>query len=376
MVEFVFDGKTVRWIVNWLNENSIPTKGESVIKKGYIKRRNIDGSVKEVKVSSNLWRDNVVRLILSNTYYKGERFDRYGNQYHFPMILTGEKWNLLQYKIKENKSINQSGNKPVHNYLLKNLLFCKRDGVKLLGRIKSDERTYLCSRKRKEVRLKGELPCSLPSPNLDFLETFIWNTLTEVMSNSHLIKEEFKRQKLQNSNWKTSISTCEKKEKSLEEKLGEIEKRKSKLVNLHLDEMMDEDIYKLEYSKLKEKEFETRENLLEIKNNLFILGDTKGWVDWTIDFKKEVESWKGELDFNTKREKVEKHIKRIDIDFDEVTRKYLIEVTFRYPMINDRLEWNDEKKKKLGYKIHNGNEKIKFLTDKTSHQKIATSEIV
>lgn len=376
MVDFVFDGKSVRWIVNWLNENSIPTKGERVIKKGFISRIDSKGEMKEVSMKSTLWRDNVVRGILTKSYYKGERIDKYGNRFQFPTILTEEKWMILQQKINENISRNRNGNKPIHDYLLKNLLFCKRDGGKLLGRIKSDERTYSCSRKRKEILMKGEKRCSLPSPNLDFIERYIWDKLTMILSNSHLIKEEFRNQKLQNQTHKSSIENLEKELNSLEKRLREVEKKKSKIVNLYLDENIDKSTYTLEFGRLREEEFELNESLKDSRNNLFVLGDSKGWIDWVEGFRKEVLSWGDNLDFVSKREKVEKYIKRIDIDFDEVQRKYEIEITLKYPIINDEFDWKDENNKSLGYNIKKGIDKIKDIVSKTSYQIHTTSEMV
>lgn len=373
MVDFVFEGKSIRWIVNWLNDNSIPTKGERVIKKGYIKRDNVNGEQIEVSLNSTLWRDNVVKGILTKPYYKGERIDKYGNKFSFPTILTEEKWNQVQEKINENKSVNRGGNKPVHNYLLKNLLYCKRDGGKLLGRIKSDERTYYCSRKRKEVRMKGEKPCSLPSPNLDLIERYVWDKLTSILLNSHLIKEEFKNQKLQNQTHKYSVKIQENELKNIEIKIKEVEKKKQKILNLYLEDNIDKNTYKVQFGRLKEEEYELRESFKDKKNTLFVLGDTKGWIDWVENFRKEVLGWGDNLDFNSKREKIEKFIKRIEIDFDDKSKNYEIEIILRYPIINDEFEWKDKNNKSLGYIIKKGGDVIKDVTNKTLHQIIATS---
>jgi hypothetical protein len=110
------------------------------------------------------------------------------------------------------------------------------------------------------------------------------------------------------------------------------------------------------------------ESLKDSRNNLFVLGDSKGWIDWVEGFRKEVLSWGDNLDFISKREKVEKYIKRIDIDFDEGQKKYEIEITLRYPIINDEFEWKDEKNKSLGYSIKKGVDKIKDVISKTSYQ--------
>ena len=376
MVDFIFEGKSIRWIVNWLNENSIPTKSERVIKKGFIKRLNLDGDEKEVGLKTLLWRDNVVRGILTKSYYMGERIDKYENKFPFPTILTEDRWISLQNRINDNKSVHRNGNKPIHNYLLKNLIYCGKDGNKLLGRIKSDERTYFCNMKRKEIRMKGEKPCSLPSPNLDFIERFVWDKLTSILSNSHLIKEEYKTQKLQNQTHKSSIESLEKNLKSTENKLKEVEKKKSKIVNLYLDENIDKETYKVEFQKLKHQEFELRDVINDSKNNLFVLVDSKGWLDWIKSFELEVLSWGDNLDFHSKREKVEKYIKRINVNYLEDSKKYEIEIILRYPMISDEFVWKDKNNKSLGYKIKKGVEKRKYLIGKTSYQKLDKSLMV
>jgi hypothetical protein len=272
-----------------------------VIKKGFIKRKDNEGEVKNISLNSTLWRDNVVRSILTKPYYKGVRVDKYGDRFEFPTILEEDRWMKLQDKINENKSINRNGNKPIHNYLLKNLIYCKRDGSKLLGRVKSDERTYYCNRKRKEIRLKGEKPCSLPSPNLDFIEKYIWDKLTSILSNSYLIREEFKNQKLQNQTHKTSVKTMSREVKSLENKIGDLEKKKSKIVTLFLEDNIDKETYKIQFDRLREEEFEFREQLKDSKNNLLVLGDTKGWLDWVESFRNEVLNWGDTMDFISKR---------------------------------------------------------------------------
>ena len=57
-----------------------------------------------------------------------------------------------------------------------------------------------------------------------------------------------------------------------------------------------------------------------------------------------------------------------EIDYLEELKEYEIEITLRYPMINDEFEWKDKSKKSLGYSIKKGVDKVKDLVDKTSYQ--------
>jgi hypothetical protein len=135
-----------------------------------------------------------------------------------------------------------------------------------------------------------------------------------------------------------------------------------------LEDNIDKETYKIQFDRLRSEEFEFREQLKDCQNNLIVVGDSKGWLNWIESFRNEVMKWGENMDFTSKREKVEKYIKRIEIDYLEELKKYEIEITLRYPMINDEFEWKDKSKKSLGYSIKKGVDKIKDLVDKTSYQ--------
>ena len=338
-----------------MNDNSVPTKNSRVNKKGFIKRKSTSG--KEIKQSTlvMMWRDNVVRGILNNTYYKGLRTDKEGNQYEFPNIISVDEWDSLQIILKENVSKNRRGNKSVHKYLLKNLIFCKRDDSKFLGRIKTDERTYYCGRKRKEVRLKGELPCSIPSPNLDRFEHFIWENLTRILKDSKLIREEFKIQQLKEKELKNSKSNLESEIDKIDKKIIDITNQKERILKLYMNNVIEEKTYYKEYKVFDKEKSELSDLKINHLNNLILLGDSKFWVDWVNKFSEEVNSWEKNPSFEYKREKVEKYISKIVIDFNEKNSVHVVDIVLKYPMINDELIWNDKNDKSKGYIIKSGN---------------------
>jgi site-specific DNA recombinase len=368
MVDLIFEGISIRGVVNWLNDNSIPTKSNRVIKKGFIEYLDQNGTRKERNTNLMLWRDTVVRNILTNSYYKGVRIDKNGDEFPFPKIITEDKWNRLQKKIDENKSRNRTGNKKIHNYLLKNLLFCKRDGEKLLGRIKKDERTYYCNRKRKEIRLKGEPPCSLPSPNLDKLELFVWDKLTYILSNSHIIKEEYKSQILGRKFEDNPRESLEKDLSKSNKQLNQIKDKKSRLLGLLLENLVDKETYELEYNRLKQNEQGLTDEIENIQNNLIITSDSSTWIDWVDKFSEEVKGWNLSKDFKYCREKVLKYIKKIIVDYDEVKGSYVIEIILNYPIIGDKIVWKNKKDKSEGYNIKKGNKKLKYKNRLTTYQ--------
>jgi len=355
MVDFIFDGKSIRYITNWLNEKNIPIKSSKVVSKGFIKRER-EGSTERIDVNLMMWRDQVVSSILKSPLRKGVRISN-GMEYDFPKIISPRKWEKLQKKIEDNKRFHYKGNKSKHFYLLKGLLFCKEHETLLLGKIKKDERTYYCSRKRKEVRIKGEPPCPLPSPNLDYIEKVVWEVFVDVMSDSHLVKEEYKNKYLSE---KTNTSNKEKIGSHItkfKNQLSVIDKKRNKIINLHLEETISKTESEKYLNKLKDQRDHIEEELESMESHFRLIDDKQVWIDWVENFSSEVKMWESNnIEPKEKREKLLKYIDKITVEYKE--NNYLLDFYLRYPMINDKFEYVDPNDKKKGYRIKDGDEII------------------
>jgi site-specific DNA recombinase len=242
MVNMVHKGKSIRDIANWLNDNNIPTNSAKTVDKGYIEYDRDNGTQK-VDTDEMVWRDNVVRRILESELRKGVRKTG-GKVYDFPAIISEQQWDRLQQRMEDNKRFHHKGNRTKHFYLLKGLLFCKRHeeyDAKLLGKIKSDQRSYYCTRKRKAVRHKNEPPCPLPSPNLDKMNKFVWETFLEIFSNSYLVYKKFKQKVLEENESVSDKEKLESKISNLRNELKVLENKKQKLLDLYLDDALEKD---------------------------------------------------------------------------------------------------------------------------------------
>lgn len=233
-------------------------------------------------------------------------------------------------------------------------LLLKSNNSKFLGRIKTDERTYYCGRKRKEVRLKGELPCSIPSPNLDRFEQFIWENLTRILKDSKLIREEFKIQQLKETELKNSKSNLESEIGKIDKKIIDITNQKERILKLYMNNVIEEKTYYKEYKGFDKEKSDLSELKTNHLNNLILLGDSNFWVNWVNLFSEEVNSWEKNPSFEYKREKVEKYISKIELDYDKTNSVHLVDIVLKYPMINDELIWNDKNDKSKGYTIKSG----------------------
>ena len=357
MVDLVFKGKSIRYITNWLNDNNIPTKSSKVVEKGYIKRERGDTEIK-VDVQKMVWRDKVVNEILKSPLRKGVRVSQ-GIEHDFPKIISPGKWKKLQKKIEDNKRFNHKGNKTKHFYLLKGLLFCKNHDQLLLGRIKKDERTYYCSRKRKEVRLKGEPPCPLPSPNLDYIEEVVWGIFVDVMSDSHYIKEGYKKKFLSEKSLKSSKEKMKNQITNLKNQLSDIDTKRQKVINLYLEDTITKKESEQQLNKYENQKDKIEEDLESLESHYRLIDDKQIWIDWVEKFSREVKRWDSQkINPKEKREKLIEYVEKITVDYNETS--YSLDFHFRYPMINDKLIYNDPDDKRKGYSIKEGDKNIGF----------------
>jgi len=354
MVSMVKKGNSLRQISNWLNDNDIPTKRQTDHKSPVTRYK--DKILKKVvtkHVSELIWKDKTVWGILTNKLYKGIRIDIEGVIHNWLPLITEQEWDELQVKLEENISRHRNGNKQVHQYLLKNLIYCGKHNVKFLGKMKKDEQTYYCNKKRKEIRLKTEPPCSIRSLNLPKFESFIWNTLIDVLKQSNSYKEIYKSQKLNDKTRNKLIAKCQNDLDKLQKDLDQKVKSKLKMQydyyeKGNLDEHSFQNLTSTFTNQISELEFEVSKRRIELNSLESQL--SQQWIDWYKDFHIEVESWRNSDDFQFKREKVNEYIDSIWVkDFDSTTNIHKIEIYFKQQFF-DELTYNSSNKKD-GYEI-------------------------
>ena len=183
-VRFIFqsycDGKTVQWIKRHLLENGVKT------------RRN--------KIA---WSNGSLEALLRNTHYSGHfvvRDKKAGENIRCdcePIISPTLALETARIRAIRSKRRSRESNQK-HFYLLRNLLVCDHCESKFSGRIfpKQYRSVYYCPRKERNFINYGTekvVKCS-NSRYLKIEETdrLVWDTVTKVLSGSHLFKDEFR----------------------------------------------------------------------------------------------------------------------------------------------------------------------------------------
>ena len=268
------------------------------------------------------WKAGVVLKILKNPIYKGE-YDFKGHKIPVPELISKDKWDKLQANLKKNYR-NAKHNKRF--YLLKGLLYCKRCGHRLFGKIKpsSNERTYCCLSKR-----SGYDNCGLRSINLDKINKLIWEKSREIALSSERLKEIIKVQKesffVDTVEIGVQISQLD---KSIDNKNSEIKdllRRRNKYKNV-LEEEIDDLISEIKSEKndLLIRKHELKEKAKKVKR---ATEKSKHISDYLSIISRNIDSFNDQERY----EFLHLLIDRIIVDYDVSKQEHTIEVIYIIP---------------------------------------------
>ena len=362
------NSKEKRWVrkiyESYSKGSSIYEIQKLLMKNGVVSRR-----------GNHIWNDQSVKRILLNTHYEGYHYYRDKNldetvKCECPKILPSSLIRIVRKRIE---SLKKTSNHVKTITLLKEFLKCSHCGSKFGQRINSVQyyNHYYCRGNTEKLRtngLKEEKYCSkkngrVRSIIINETDNLVWSTVIDVISNSNLFKETFKRE-VMSANTSYGKSKFERKvlvrnSKKIDEKIGMInDSINSIIVNGVVDKNSDELkplIKKFEEEKLKlESE---KEEILEILSNN---KKNTEWYNWINDFGYKIDNLKKE-DLNT-----EDKIKFLNCVLDKVkvttkdNKTHILEIIFKSPFVNDRLEWNQRGVLKKGYKIIKGEKDIRI----------------
>ena len=354
------DGKSTKDIKNHLDKNGVATR----------------------RTKSGLWNMVTIQKMLRNKSYTGIHTVKLKNSerpYSFkvPKIISVSQYNRVQ-KILDANQKNKNNNKK-HYALLDGLLVCEcgnQMGSKHQKYVKKcgtsvDQKKYFCRENEYAWRRIEESSCD-NSKALDMRETdsFITATVKKIVTDSNLLKEQTKKAVLKDKN-KVEDDYIEER-KRIEDKIQRIQKRidniENQIVEVEVKRRMEGlgENSKAERIVLKviqryEKELVNQnDEYRKCEQELDSLDDNLVWVDW-------VEKFSDELDVRTRKAKDKKQfleglIEKIIVspqftlnrDEKTVQHGHSFKIMFNMKIVRDKLIYNDETNKNLGYEIKNG----------------------
>jgi len=214
------------------------------------------------------------------------------------------------------------------------------------------------------------------SLNIDDTDKIVWDSVIEVLSESHLFKENFKSKSFSDQ---TTFSDFRNEQKNLK---NQIKKRERDLDKLNksidrsvIDSLIDDDMIESHRNFLKsveDKKNELRIEIGDLKDRHFNSERTQKWVDWRKDFDDDIGRLKGsDLTTKEKTDFLNSTVRKISVSTVD-NQTHSLEIEFLLPYVNDQLVWNDPNKKSKGYEIVEGEHQLLLSVDSTDKRQKKT----
>jgi len=353
-VKFIYEsyknGKTIRAIKNDLLKNGVLTRRGNAV-----------------------WTLGSIEKLLTNSHYGGfylvkDHKTEEVIRVECPSILSSTLIHQVQI-LKQSRTrqtrITESNQK--NFYLLREFLFCGYCGARYSGRIYPSQyrSNYYCPRNERNYvnEQTGKTQKCLNRRYLKIEETnkLIWDTVVEVMTKSHLFKEEVKTQVLGGNQSLDSQKDEIKKFKSrLKKNETEIRDVTNSIVNLDTDQILkrrsSSDVAKIleNVEKVRQKLERDRES---ISQQIYSLENRVSWIDWISEFGKRIT----EMSVFSEEEKskfLKGVIQKIEVQTID-KQKHELKINFRLPYVGDSLVQNKDQKSLAKFKVKNGRTGLK-----------------
>ena len=358
-VKFIFDsyekGKTVKQIKDLLDRNG----------------------VKPRRTGNGLWNTGTLHKMLVNKTYTGihsvhhKKIDKTFT-YKVPKIINVGQSNRVR-KLLEKNFKNHNNNKQ-HYSLLEGFLVCEC-GTSIGSRhlkttsslgYKVNTRTYYCLSKHYDWKSGNQQKCrNTKSLQMDSLNEFVMTYVKDKVSKSHILKEKFKREIMDDKFQR--MKDIKETEKKLEIKLQKIQSEIESIENNIAEVEVAKGLGKQQSNvadliiKKYGEELEGRLVFYEdIEKEIDDLGKDKNWLNW-------VEKYGETLELNTSNEEKQKDFLKgvlnqiiikseygMNRDGKEVQVGHSVDFLFKMKIIDDDFRWVDKSSSPQKYEVIQG----------------------
>lgn len=369
LVENKEESKWVNYIFQAYSDNKTPRDIRQHLLKHGVKTRR----------GKLVWSIGSIEKLLTNTHYGGFHYvtdSKTKEQFRIdcPQIVSSSLVLAVQEARKRRtRQTRVSESNQKNFYLLRDFLRCANCGSRYSGRIFPQQyrAIYYCPKmERNYASTKGEEHKKCDNRRylkIEETDKLVWDTVVEVLSKSHLFKEEIKQQVKGEDDGSELLSRSElikelkKKNKQLQKEVDDITKS---LINLETDSILKRRNESELKAIIKNVESE-RTRLLSIKeqNTLQIhtLETKSKWLDWVSKFGEKIEKMQ---DFS----EVEKQMFLKGV-LEKITASTLdkqaheLVIRFKIPYVNDTFEWKNTKARGQGYILGEGENEVSVDID-------------
>ena len=301
-------------------------------------------------------------------------------------------WQAVQDRRKRNFARKNQQNRTKKFYLLRDILVCGECETNMFGRQHTNkngsQNIYYCAKKTRDWKKGkiadkdkwqrgkvGDMGCTMNrSLNISITDDVIWKLVMDTVSNSAILKEQFKKEvlpihvksdeenekllKVQNAK-KTRLT---KELQRAQESLADV---KTEYVLKKLDDVVYQKMEKNLVAEVKSKKAELEQTRIRTKE----LANQKSWLDWLEKYGQDLEL-KSKLSKEDKKEYLQGLVDKIEVRLDKKTLNHKLKVFFRFGLVNDAIEYENEKSKSDGYKIIEGNKSASVVVSHEETKRI------
>jgi hypothetical protein len=364
LVENKEESKWINYIFQAYSSNKTPREIRQHLLKHGVKTRR----------GNLMWSLGSIEKLLTNTHYGGYHYvtdSKTKEQFRVecPQIVPSSLVLAVEgAKKSRTRQTRVSESKQKNFYLLREFMFCAKCGSRYSGRLYAEQyrAVYYCPKmERNYASTKGESYKKCENRRyLKIQETdnLVWETVVEVLSKSHLFKEEIKKQVKGEDNSgelltrTEQINDLKKKNKQIQKEVEEITKT---LINLETDNILKRRNANELRAIIENVESERTRLQASIEQNtlqLHTLESKSKWLDWFSKFGERIEKMQG-FSNQEKQLFLRGVVERISVStLDKQSHEVIIR--FKVPYVNDTFEWKNPKAKGQGYILGDGKNEV------------------
>jgi DNA invertase Pin-like site-specific DNA recombinase len=328
------------------------------------------------------WSMGSLQALMSNTHYLGHwdyTDKRSGETVRVacPRLLSSDLWTRVQERKKFHVDRRNGGNAVRHFYLLRGMLRCSHCGSALSGLTRPGvgRGLYYCSKKERdwvkkppvqEDKWKRGRVCSMTrSLNVADTDELVWETVMKVVTNSKFLKEDVKRETLEQMG-RTGLSPDDVKAhkrriKQIQRHVVRLEEALAVVETNRILERLTEREYPLIRANITAEKIATETELDRLQEELNGVTRDKHWVNWMGDFQKRLREQKT-MSPEQRRAFLEGMLTNIDVTL-VAPGTHSLQINFDLPIVNDQLEYIDPQEKQKGYRLVEGERSLTTRLD-------------
>ncbi len=212
------------------------------------------------------------------------------------------------------------------------------------------------------------------SLNIAITDDIVWKLVMDTVSESAILKEQFKTkvlpEHLQDEEENERLLKIQKaKNTRLTKELKQVQESIADVETENLLKKYDDVVYQKIKKNLDAAMKAKKDELEQTRIRTKELGNQKSWLDWLEEFGKDLQLT-SESSKEDKKKYLQGLVDKIEVRLDKESLNHHLKVFFRFGLVNDAIEYENEKRRSDGYKIVEGSRNASVIVSHEETKRI------